>query len=162
MNVASWLLWGFAATVVLTTMMAASQGLGLTRMNIPFMLGTIFTSDRDRAQPFGVAVHLVNGWILSLVYVAAFHLWPAGFPWPQWLVGASIGLVHAAFVLAVAMPVLPGVHPRMASATAGPQAQRRLEPPGFLALHYGVRTPISVVLAHVAFGTILGALYRLP
>ena len=159
MNAASWLLWGFAATVVLTTIMAASQGLGLTRMNIPFMLGTIFTSDRDRAQPLGVAVHLVNGWIFSLVYVAAFQAWPSGLDWPQWLVGAAIGLVHASFVLAVAMPVLPGMHPRMASATSGPAAHRRLEPPGFLALHYGVRTPISVVLAHVAFGTILGALY---
>lgn len=80
--------------------------------------------------------------------------------WPQWPVGAAIGLVHAAFVLVVAMPVLPGMHPRMASATSGPQARRRLEPPGLLALHYGVRTPISLVLAHVAFGTILGALHR--
>ena len=159
MNVASWLVWGFAATVVLTTIMAASQGLGLTRMNIPFLLGTMFTSDRDRAQPLGVALHLLNGWIFSLVYVAAFHMWPTEAEWPQWVLGASIGFVHAAFVLGVAMPVLPGMHPRMASATRGAEAKRRLEPPGFLALRYGVRTPISILLAHIAFGTILGALY---
>ena len=55
-----------------------------------------------------------------------------------------IGLVHGAFVLAVALPVLPGVHPRMASELRGPTVARQLEPPGFLALHYGVRTPISV------------------
>jgi uncharacterized membrane protein YagU involved in acid resistance len=161
-NTASWLLWGFAATVVLTTVMAASQGLGLTRMNIPFMLGTMFTCNRDRAQPIGVVLHLLNGWIFSLVYIAAFHAWPTDWPWPQWIVGVCIGLVHALFVLAVAMPILPGMHPNMASSTAGPSARRRLEPPGFLALHYGVRTPISVVLAHLVFGLILGVLYRVP
>ena len=160
MNVDSWLLWGFAATVVLTTTMAASQGLGLTRMNIPFLLGTMFTADRDRALRFGVAVHLVNGWLFSLVYVAAFHAWPAGSAWPQWVVGACIGFVHAAFVLAVGMPALPGMHPRMASAIRGAHAKRELQPPGFLALRYGIRTPISIALAHVAFGTILGTLYR--
>ena len=33
MNWASWLIWGFASTVLLTTLMAGSQGIGLTRMN---------------------------------------------------------------------------------------------------------------------------------
>ncbi len=37
---------------------------------------------------------------------------------------------------------------------------RRLGPPGFFALHYGVRTPISVVAAHLHYGGILGAFYR--
>jgi hypothetical protein len=53
-----------AATVVLTTILAASQGLGLTRMSIPLLLGTVFTGQRDRAKLIGVAVHLVNGWVL--------------------------------------------------------------------------------------------------
>ena len=41
MNLPSVLLWGFAATVVLSTTMAASQRLGFTRMSIPFLLGTM-------------------------------------------------------------------------------------------------------------------------
>ena len=55
MNWASWLLWGFAATAVLTTLMAGSEGLGLTRMNIPHMLGTMFTPNRDRAKVYGAS-----------------------------------------------------------------------------------------------------------
>jgi hypothetical protein len=47
----------------------------------------------------------------------------------------------------------------MASETSGPTVVRGLEPPGFLALHYGLRTPISVFFAHVVFGVILGAFY---
>ena len=70
LNVASWMLWGFAATVVLTTILAGSQGLGMTRMNIPYLLGTMVTSDRDRAKPIGVALHVINGWAFSFVYIA--------------------------------------------------------------------------------------------
>ena len=44
-----WLLWGFSGTVVLTSILAASQGLGMTRMNVPYLLGTIFTPSRDKA-----------------------------------------------------------------------------------------------------------------
>jgi hypothetical protein len=157
MNWGSWLLWGFVATVVLTTLMAGSQGLGLTRMSLPYLLGTMFTPDRDRARLVGVLVHLLNGWLFSLLYVAAFHSWEAA----SVARGALVGVVHAAFVLVVGMPALPSLHPRMANEQHGPTVVRQLEPPGFLALHYGVRTPLSVLLSHAVFGAILGAFYRL-
>ncbi len=155
MNWASWLLWGFAGTVVLTTVMSGSQGLGLTRMNLPYLFGTIFTPNRDRAKVYGVALHLLNGWIFSLVYVAAFHA-SGLFTW--WF-GATIGFVHGAFVIVVAIPVLPGMHPRMASEVQGPTVVRQLEPPGFLGRNYGIRTPLSALVAHVIFGAIVGAFY---
>jgi hypothetical protein len=31
-----------------------------------------------------------------------------------------------------------------------------------LALNYGYRTPVSVVLSHIAYGVILGVFYRTP
>lgn len=155
MNVGSWLLWGFVATVVLTTVMAASQGMRLTRMNIPYMLGTMFTPDRDRAKLLGFVVHLANGWAFSLLYVAAFQAWRLA----TWWLGAAIGLVHAAFVLSAGMRIVPGLHPRMATEQQGPTVASQLEPPGFLALNYGVQTPLSVIVAHVLFGAILGAFY---
>jgi hypothetical protein len=157
-NVASWLLWGFVGTIALTTIMAGSQSLGLTRMNIPYLLGTMFTANRDRAKVLGVGIHLAMGWVFALLYAAAFNAWGVA----TWWHGAVIGLVHSTFLLVVGMPILPGIHPRMASEQHGPTATRQLEPPGLLALHYGVRTPISVVLAHVIYGMILGAFYRMP
>lgn len=156
MNWGSWALWGFAATLVLTTLMAGSHGLGLTRMNIPYLLGATVTPDRDRAKVVGFGIHLLNGFIFALAYVAAFQAWgKAGI-----LRGMAVGLVHAAFVLVAVMPVLPAFHPRMASAHHGPTEIRQLEPPGMLALHYGPNTPISVVLAHLVYGAILGAFYQ--
>ena len=155
MNWTSWLVWGFASTILLTSFMAGSQGLGMTRMNIPYLLGTMVTPDRDRAKSLGVLLHLVNGLVFSLFYVIAFHVWGG----PSWWKGVLIGLVHAVFVLTAALPALPGVHPRMASESRGPTVARQLEPPGFLALHYGIQTPISIVIGHLVFGLVLGIFY---
>ncbi len=69
--------------------------------------------------------------------------------------------MQALFILAVAMPLLPALHPRMASEQQGPTPTMQLEPPGFLALHYGRRTPLTVLLAHIAYGALLGAFYHL-
>ncbi len=150
-------LWGFVGTVILTTLMAGSQALGLTRMNIPFMLGTMVTPDRDRAKLVGFGMHLANGWLFAALYAATFQSWRRA----TWWLGALVGLVHALFVLVAAMPLLPGMHPRMASEQRGPTPTRQLEPPGVLALNYGKRTPVSVVLAHLVYGAILGTFYRL-
>lgn len=157
LNLASSGLWGFVGTVVLTGLMASTQGLGLTRMSLPFMLGTMFTPDRDRAKLIGFVVHLLNGWWLALVYAATFQRWRRA----TWWLGAGIGLVHGLFVLVTVMPLLPGLHPRMASEQRGPTPTRQLEPPGFLGLNYGRRTPLSVLLAHLVYGAILGAFYEL-
>jgi hypothetical protein len=45
----------------------------------------------------------------------------------------------------------------MASEYEGPIRGRRLQPPGFLALNYGYRTPLTTILAHAVYGLILGA-----
>lgn len=158
MNWGGWLLWGFVATVALTTVMAGSQGLRITRMNLPYMLGSMFTPSRDRARLIGFGVHLVDGWIFSLGYVAVFNSWGRA----TWWAGAALGLLQALFVLTVIMPLLPAVHQRMASEDKGPTVTRQLEPPGFFALNYGYQTPVSVVLAHLIYGAILGAFYSLP
>jgi uncharacterized membrane protein YagU involved in acid resistance len=157
LNWSSWLLWGFLANILLTTISSATQGLGLTRMNLPYVLGAIFTPDRDRAKWYGFFVHVGVGWVFSLIYVLIFQSLGAA----SWWRGAIIGIIHAFFVLIVVMGLLPGLHPRMASEQHGPEAQNMLEPPGFFALHYGRTTPWAVVLSHAIFGAILGAFYQL-
>lgn len=153
MTVLAWAVTGLGATVILTVLLAGAQGLGVTRMSLPYLLGAMFTPDRDRARLVGTAIHLVNGWVFALVYLAAFAV--AG--GASALRGAAIGLVHGLFVAAVGLPLLPAFHPRVARPHAGPTAERRLEPPGFLARNYGWSTSVVLVLAHVVFGAVLGA-----
>lgn len=157
MNWSSWLLWGFVSTMALTTLSAGAQGMGLTRMSFPDVLGLALTPNRDKAKFYGFLAHTLLGLVYSLIYVLIFQsIHAAG-----WWRGALIALAQALFVLVVVMKLLPSIHPRMASEQYGPTAKRVLEPPGFLALHYGVQTPLAVIASHVAFGAILGAFYHL-
>lgn len=155
MNVGNLILWGFAATIILTTIMAASKPLGLTRMDLPFMLGSMFTPSRNKAPWIGSLVHLLMGWIFAFIYGAAFE--SSGLH--TWWFGLAIGFVHGAFVLTVGMLVVNYSHPRMANPFHGPTPTRQLEPPGFLALNYGKGTPIVSLLAHMIYGGVLGLFY---
>ena len=156
MNLPSWILWGFLATIAMTTLEAGSQGLRLTRVDVPFLLGTSVTASRDRAKIYGFFMHLLNGWLFALIYLAIFNAWGEA----TWWRGAILGAAHAVAVLAVGLPIMPSFHPRMASPLRGPTPTRMLEPPGFFGLHYGIRTPLSVLISHIAFGMILGGFYR--
>jgi hypothetical protein len=150
------LLWSFVATLIMTGGMRGAQATGVTRMDLPLMLGTMATPDRDRAKILGFVAHMVNGIAVGRIYTAAFHSWHrSGAP-----LGALIGLVHGLFVLVSILPLLPGAHARMASDFTGPQPTTRLEPPGFLALNYGRRTPIVALAAHMIYGAILGHFYH--
>jgi len=156
-NWSSSLLAGFAGTVLLTTLEAGAQQLHLSRMSLPYLLGAVFTPGRDRAKVIGFFAHLLNGQLFALLYVAIFRATGEATA----LRGAVIGLVHAAVVLLVVVPLLPAIHPRMASLHQGPTELRQIEPPGPMALHYGVTTPLAVVIAHVVFGLAVGGLYRM-
>jgi uncharacterized membrane protein YagU involved in acid resistance len=157
MNFPSILLWGLAATVVLTALTIAGQSLGLTRIDMPFIVGTMFTADRDRAKVFGLAVHLVNGWLFAIVYALFFENVHA----PSWWFGAAMGAVQGLFVVVAVLPMLPGVHPRMVSDFRGPEPTRLLEPPGYLATNYGAKTPLVLLFAHITYGAMLGLFYQL-
>ena len=157
MNWTSSLLPGFVVTVLLTTLEAGAQQLHLSRMSIPYLLGAAFTPGRDRAKVIGFFTHLLNGQLFALLYVAIFRATGEA----SALRGAMIGLVHAAVVLLVVVPLLPAIHPRMASLHQGPTELRQIEPPGPMALHYGVTTPLTVVVAHIVYGLAVGGLYRM-
>ena len=156
MNITDILLWGFAATLILTTVMAASKPLGLTRMDLPFLLGTLFTSNRNKAPLYGFLTHLFIGWLFAFIYAVAFK--SAGLF--TWWFGLAVGFVHGAFVLSAGLQLIAVFHPRMAQPYQGPTPTRQLEPPGFFALNYGRGTPVVTMLAHLIYGGVLGIFYH--
>ncbi|SDY87374.1 hypothetical protein [Citreimonas salinaria] len=146
------LVGGLVATLVLSVGMFASQGLGYSRLSLPFLMGFFVTGRRSRAAIFGLLLYTLGGWIFAFLYAWFFAmLGRAGL-----LLGVGTGLLHGLFLLTMIMPLLPYFHPRVASPYAGPIAQRRLQPPGFLALNYGRMTPITTLLSHAFYGAILG------
>ncbi|GAA1775602.1 hypothetical protein GCM10009712_24380 [Pseudarthrobacter sulfonivorans] len=151
-----WALFGLLATGALTVVMISAQMAGWTRLDLPLVLGTLLTPDPDRARVAGFFIHLAAGQVFALGYAATFALLGAA----TWWAGALLALLHVAVALTVILPLLPGVHPRMASTRAGPASRSVLEPPGLLGLNYGIQTPAVAVLAHILYGAVLGLLLK--
>lgn len=144
---------GFVGTVVLTTCLRAGSELGLTRMDLPFLLGTAFCRDRTRAKALGFGLHFVAGQAFAAMYYAVF----VAIDEASWWLGAAFGLVHGAFVAtALVSTLLPIVHPRMGTPDTGADSSPLLEPPGFLLLNYGPSTPLMTLVIHVVYGAIVG------
>ena len=156
MNFDNLILWGFAATIVFTILTAASRPLGLTRIDLPFVLGTMFTANRNKAPWLGFLAHLTMGWIFAFIYGAAFE--SSGVA--TWWFGMAIGFVHAAFVLSLGLEIMAFFHPRMARPYQGPTPTKQLEPPGFFALNYGRGTPGITLIGHLIYGAMLGTFYN--
>jgi hypothetical protein len=154
MDWAGWALFGLLATATLTAVMIGAQLAGLTRLDLPLLLGTMATEDPDRARIVGFFIHLAIGEAFALGYAAGFALLDKA----TWWLGAVFGLIHVAVALTVLVPLLPGIHPRMASERAGPASTAGLEPPGLLGLNYGTQTPAVAIVSHIMFGIALGLL----
>ena len=149
---------GFVGTLVLTTVLRAASELRLTRLDLPFLLGTMVTADRLRAKALGYLFHFFFGLFFALGYYAIFRaMGRAG-----WLLGLAFGLLHGVFSgSALVNVLLPVVHPRMGSSSSSIDSKALLEPPGFMMLNYGGGTPVVSLGAHMAYGALVGGLTAL-
>ena len=146
---------GFVGTLVLATALSGATELRLTRMDLPFLLGTAFSADRLRAKLIGYVLHFVAGLVFALVYYAVF----VAIGHASWRLGLLFGFAHALFAGTVLVNViLPVVHPRMATSHSAANTEALLEPPGFMLMNYGQATPVVTVLAHLLYGAIVGAM----
>jgi hypothetical protein len=144
---------GLVGTVVLTSALGIAQAAGLTRMDLPLLLGTIFTSDRRNASVLGYAIHFGNGLAFASLYGVVF----VAVDTAGWLFGAALGFVHALFAGGALINILlPAVHPRMGTIYSDATETPILEPPWFMLRNYGPYSGVANVLAHIAYGAIVG------
>ena len=144
---------GLLGTVVLTTALRAAGELGLTRIDLPFLLGTAVTEDRTRAKVVGYALHFVFGVLFALAYYAVFEVIDRS----GIVLGALLGLIHALFAgVALVNILLPAVHPRMGTGFDAAGSAPLLEPPGFMLLNYGRETPVALIVSHLVYGAMVG------
>jgi hypothetical protein len=138
--------------MVLTTLLVGFRAFHLTRIDIPFLLGTLWTQDRDKAKWTGSVLHIFIGWVFAFLYATVF----AHTGIKTVFFGMLLGFLHAVFVLSFGMNLVEAIHPRMATEERGPEPTRMLEPPGFMVLNYGRGTPLATIIAHMIYGGILG------
>jgi hypothetical protein len=151
------ILWGLIATVAMTSILEGSRGMGFSRMSLPFLVGTFFLGSRRWALIWGFIVYTIGGWLFAFLYYFLF----ASVGIANWWFGALAGLLHGLFLLVAALPLLPFIHPRMASEYHGATSRRQLEPPGFMAMNYGYGTPLTTLLGQAVYGATLGGFLEL-
>lgn len=144
---------GLLGTLVLTTVLRAASELRVTRIDLPFLLGTALTDNRSLAKVAGYLLHFTFGVLFAAGYLWCFRAVGR----TDWQIGAFFGALHATFVGTVVVNVLlPVVHPRMGTPDTAANEIVLLEPPGFLLLNYGRNTFLVTLLAHIAYGALIG------
>ena len=148
---------GFIGTIAMATIIKAASELGMTRMDLALLLGTVATENRRKARALGYVMYFVLGIAFAEGYAALFAI--VGHS--SWQLGALVGALHAIFTATVLVSVLlPVVHPRMATADTAANQITLIEPPGFMMLNYGRGTFIVSVIAHIAYGALVGLIVR--
>ena len=149
---------GFVGTLVMTTMLRGAAELGFTRMDLAFLLGTAVTEKRRKAKAIGYVFHFLIGIVFALLYGAFFVVIGRS----GWFLGALLGILQTLFTGTVLVNILlPVVHPRMGTPETAANEIALIEPPGFLMLNYGRNTFLVTLLAHIAYGAIVGATVNL-
>ncbi len=97
------MIWGLLATVAMTTILQGAQGMGLSRLSLPFLAGTFFTGNRRWAVIVGFVFYVIGGWLFAFLYFLLF----ASLGLYTWWLGAVMGLLHGLFLLAAGLPLLP-------------------------------------------------------
>jgi hypothetical protein len=156
--ISSALAGGIIGTLAMTTIIKAAAELGVTRMDLPLLLGTVATENRRKARAIGYVFYFLLGVAFGEAYGEFFQIIGRS----SWQLGALLGGLHAVFTTTVLIGVLlPVVHPRMATTDTAANEITLIEPPGFMLLNYGRNTFLVTLAAHIVYGALVGLIVHL-
>ena len=139
MDIVAAIVAGLVGTAVMTALMYIAPSMGMPKMDILNMLGTMFVEPDDNAMLLGAVAHFMMGVIFAIIYVL---LWTTvGIGTAGWLWGLIFGVVHG-LVAIVAIPIMVGnMHPRPPEMEQGPLMM------------------MGLILGHAVFGIVVGLVY---
>lgn len=142
---------GVIGAVAMTIMTDTSRALGLIEANMSRYQGCLVTgrSEGWTALAAGLATHLMIGAVLALGYAIVFRLVGQA----TWATGAITGFVHWG-VAGLAFPIMDRMNPCVADG--------RIRGFGIMGKNYGTMMILGLMMGHVLYGAIVGALYALP
>jgi hypothetical protein len=149
----SWLgaiIWGVVATIAFTLFSMMGTAVGMTRMDLLDLLGSMVAPPGSTAsRAIGAMLHLGNGALLAIAWVYGVTL--VGLP-ANWLTAVGWSVILWALALLM-MSTMGSVHPAIKK---GEQ-----EDPGPAATNFGAMTPVGSLMGHVVYGLVLGLAYQL-
>jgi hypothetical protein len=147
MNIIGAIVAGLAGTVVISMLMAMGPRIGMPKMAIWEMLGTMFSKEGNLA--LGWIMHFMMGVIFAIIYAA---LWAAGIGSATLLSGVVFGAVH--FLIAgLMMGGMPMLHAGIKAGT--------VKAPGVLMLNSGAMGFMGGLVGHAVYGLVVALVYGL-
>lgn len=143
---------GFLATAAMTALMYMAPLMGVPKMDIATMLGTMFSTNPSVAFAIGIAMHFMLGSVL--LAIPYFYLIEFKFRDTPWLGGAIWGFLLWGVANLMVMPMMGFVHPLVRSGA--------MPAPGLLMLQLGILAPIGSLMGHLLYGVVLARAYRAP
>lgn len=139
---------GFVATMLQLAYFGLVHSLGLSRFSPTVQLGCIFVRNprSPSADTLGYLLLVVLGSsVVPLLYALVFEAWSG----PSWRAGLVLGAVHGLLAAAA----LPGLGTISACIRSG-----AFPAPGPFGVEWGKFTPANVLLGHLLYGGVAGAI----
>lgn len=143
-------LLGGSAFLAVVTMGLAT---GMTRMNFLEVLGTMVVPNARRGTVYatGLAAHLMASAGFGLAHAGLLHAIGVTSVGQAAAWDVALGMAHGVVILAMLPAVLTAMHPLV--------RKHAMDRPGVALTGFGNGTPIGSLMAHVAFGLVVGAVY---
>lgn len=139
---------GAVATVLLSALLFLAPAFGFPFVDIPHLMGGIFTGDATTAFWLGFWIFFVGGWIIVPAFFSVF--------WPMLPGDNEVNFSHA-LVKGLAWGAILWVLSGLLLPVLGWINQLdALGNPGFFALGEGVLAALGVLLGHLVYGAALG------
>ncbi len=148
MNIVGAIVAGVVGTVVISMVMAMAPRMGMPKMAIWEMLGSMF--DKDGNNVLGWIAHFMMGVIFAIIYAA---LWSAGVGGVNVGSGALFGVVHW-LAAGLVMGGVPMLH-------AGIKAGTVQAPGVYMLSSGGVMAFLGGLIGHVIYGVVVALVYGL-
>jgi hypothetical protein len=146
MNILNAVIAGIVATLVFTTVLVMAPKMGMPKMDIVSLLGSMFSA---RSNPMlGWMMHLMMGIVFALIYA---FLWSLGFGRATWGIGLIFGAVHW-LIVGMVMGMIPMMHVGIKSGA--------VKAPGlWMTNNGGVMAFMGGLTGHAIFGAVVALTY---
>ena len=148
MNVLGAIIAGIVGTIVMTMVMVMAPKMGMPKMDIVGMLGSMFSAESNRMV--GMIMHLMMGVVFAIVYAL---LWNAGIGAVNLMWGAIFGAVNW-LISGMMMGGMSMMH-------AGVKAGTVKAPGVFMMNNGGMMAFMGGLVGHVIFGLVVALVYGL-
>ena len=146
MNILNAVIAGVAASLVFSFVLAMAPKMGMPKMDIVDLLGSMFSARSNQA--LGWTMHLMMGIVFALIYAL---LWSSGISAATWVGGLIFGAAQW-LVVGMVMGMMPMMHVGIKSGA--------VKAPGlWMTNNGGLMAFMGGLVGHMIFGIVIALVY---